>query len=425
MNITAFGIAVVTLCASLAFIPASASDFTLQIFGNANMDDTIDELDIEYVQGIIDGTKDETDLADANYDGTVDEKDIAQIEQIMRGEEETLTLIDDIGDAVTIQKPIESIVLIEGYAALYETWRVLGIKDQVVGINDRYVKPGGIRYSERYYPELIMKHNVGSTKEPDLEVIASLAPDLIYIDHPMEGLKDIIAQAFPNIPLICMDITYEDFTRNTRTTGYIFDKREESERYINWRNGWKNIIEEPTAEISDENRPLVFLSSNYEPGLNEFPSRGGPRHDPLITGAGGKNIWEGMTGMPTANMVDPEWLLEENPYIIIFTSSLSYSGFEFNSDDTIKLAALYEDFMSRPEFAELDAVKNKRVYFINLPHLLFGGASGIIAEAYFAKWIQPDLSVDINPTKIHQEFLELQGVDLDLGEYGVFVYPLV
>jgi len=66
MNIEALGIVIVGLCISLALMPAGASDFTLEIFGNANMDDTIDELHIEYVQGIIDGTDDETELSDAN-----------------------------------------------------------------------------------------------------------------------------------------------------------------------------------------------------------------------------------------------------------------------------------------------------------------------------------------------------------------------
>ena len=62
----AFGFAMKALCVSLIAMPADASDFTLEIFGNANMDDTIDELHIEYVQGIIDGTDDETELSDAN-----------------------------------------------------------------------------------------------------------------------------------------------------------------------------------------------------------------------------------------------------------------------------------------------------------------------------------------------------------------------
>jgi iron complex transport system substrate-binding protein len=72
MKITTLGIAVMTFCALLSFIPATASDFTLQIFGNANMDDTIDELDIEYVRGIIDGANEPTQFADANYDGVID-----------------------------------------------------------------------------------------------------------------------------------------------------------------------------------------------------------------------------------------------------------------------------------------------------------------------------------------------------------------
>lgn len=87
MNNPIFMMKVIVFCFALAFVPVDASDFTLQIFGNANLDDSIDELDIEYVQGIIDGTNDETELSDANYDGKIDEEDIVQINQIIGGEE--------------------------------------------------------------------------------------------------------------------------------------------------------------------------------------------------------------------------------------------------------------------------------------------------------------------------------------------------
>jgi len=63
----------------------NASDFTLKVLGNANMDDTIDENDIKYVEGIIKGKNDVTKLADANYDGKIDEKDISQINSIISG----------------------------------------------------------------------------------------------------------------------------------------------------------------------------------------------------------------------------------------------------------------------------------------------------------------------------------------------------
>jgi iron complex transport system substrate-binding protein len=415
------------LAASSSAISAASGEqnmvnFTLEIFGNSNMDDTIDEMDIDYVEGVIKGTNAATNLSDANYDGKIDENDISQIEQIIQGDQKRLTIIDDVGDIVTVPQPTNHVVLIEGYAALYETWRALGITDKVVGINDRYVQPGGARYSERYYPELISKQNVGSTEEPDIEEIASIAPDVFFMDWgPMYGMKSKLSKALPQLPVVCMDITYENFTRNTRMTGYIFDKREEAEKYINWRNGLKDTIEKQTKGLPDDMRPSVFLSS-YEPGINEFYERGGSRYDPLVAGAGGKNICNGIEGLPK---VSAEWVISQNPEVIIFTVPLAYTGFDFDSHDPSKLAALYEDFMNRSEFSNIDAVKNKRVYFICLPHLLYGGASGIVTEAYFAKWIQPDLTTDIDPQEIHQEFIKLQDIDLDLEKYGVFVYPQV
>ena len=115
----------------LAFSFANAAAFTLDIFGNANMDDAIDENDVAYVKGIIEGTNTETELADANYDGKVDADDITQIDLIIRGEDKKLTLIDDSGMIVTINKPIEKIVTIYNEDAV----RALGASDKIVGIS--------------------------------------------------------------------------------------------------------------------------------------------------------------------------------------------------------------------------------------------------------------------------------------------------
>jgi len=79
---------------SLAIMPAVADEYTLGIFGNANMDDVIDEGDITYLEGIIEGTNEATDLADANYDGQIDEDDVVQIGLIIDGDEKEITIID-------------------------------------------------------------------------------------------------------------------------------------------------------------------------------------------------------------------------------------------------------------------------------------------------------------------------------------------
>ena len=91
-------------------MPGNASDYSLAIFGNANMDDTIDERDIEYVDGVINGTNAATNLSDANYDGRVDEEDIDQIKLIIQGEDKETTIIDSMDRIVTVKKPVERIV---------------------------------------------------------------------------------------------------------------------------------------------------------------------------------------------------------------------------------------------------------------------------------------------------------------------------
>jgi iron complex transport system substrate-binding protein len=57
------------LCTMLLVSPALATDTcTLEIYGNANEDDTIDMRDLTYVKLIFFGKKPETELADAKYD---------------------------------------------------------------------------------------------------------------------------------------------------------------------------------------------------------------------------------------------------------------------------------------------------------------------------------------------------------------------
>ena len=57
---------VMMLCILANHMPAMASEFVLEVFGNANMDDIIDEKDIEYVNGIINKTTESSKLLTQN-----------------------------------------------------------------------------------------------------------------------------------------------------------------------------------------------------------------------------------------------------------------------------------------------------------------------------------------------------------------------
>jgi len=304
------GIAMTALCMSLIAMPVDASDFTLEIFGNANMDDKIDDMDIEYVQGIIAGSNDKTDLADANYDGTVDEGDIAQIELIIDGEEKVLTLEDRAGRVVTINIPVERIIALHYMEA--SVIRSLDANDYIVGVGDEITK------ASTFFPELSQLPCVGKTWSPDPEAIISLEPDLVLFNAPIYGwggpeLVEAITPA--NITVFFCDFSDPPFyTDEVKKLAYILGKTVEGDEFIEWYESYINIIGDITRELSESDKLRVFdTHSNWGSyGKDEIGS------NPMIQLAGGINIAAGLPGSWIT--VDPEWVITESPDIVILQS---------------------------------------------------------------------------------------------------------
>jgi hypothetical protein len=103
---------------------AGASSYVLEIFGNANMDGIIDEMDISYIECVINASNKPTLLSDANGDGIVDERDAEQVEKILKGTEEQIILIDDANRTVKIDMPVKSVVPLVNRDA-----KILGVLD--------------------------------------------------------------------------------------------------------------------------------------------------------------------------------------------------------------------------------------------------------------------------------------------------------
>jgi len=419
---TVFGIAMMVFCVSLGSISAGASDFTLEIFGNANMDDTIDELDIEYVQGIIDGTNDDTEFADANYDGQIDEVDLEQIQAILDGRETKLTYIDMLDEPETVNKPIKRLVNM-GYNGV-EMTRILGAEDILVAYGqDRTAH-------KTFFPKFDELPFVGNTAEnADFEIILSLEPDAIQTNiesgHTSPGgleQKQIFKQNFPGVPIISLNMREPDtMVKNVRTYGYIIDRVAEAEEFIDWYSGYYDLFKSRTEAIPDDERPTAFIE--YTP---YYCYASGSRLGQVIVLAGGKNVVDDIVGPDHPSYramldVDPEFIIEENPEYIFKAVGSWDSGYDI--DDASEMAALREEVTSRPELANTDAVKNDNVYSMSF-WVLSGAGNNIIGTAYLAKLFYPDLFQDIDPQAIHQEYVDkFCHIDFDIKEHGSFVYP--
>jgi len=405
-------ISIVLLCASLTVPSGLASEYSLKIFGNANMDETIDEEDIEYVRGVIDGTNEETALSDANYDGQIDEDDITQITLIIDGEEDELTVIDVVGRTVTIPEPVEGVVVT--HREQFEQLRAIKVPTDIILTAERQIlttEEYTIYFSE--YQDL---PDVGSCSSPNVEAIIGLRPDLILMGSYGENSSQHSAalEVFESagIPLIYAHETETNFVENIRMLGYVFGKTDEAEEYIDWRENLINTIEDRLGDVSEEEKRNVYVEwwGRYTT-KDEASTR--------IGAMGGRCIFGGEAN----GAVNPEEVVKQDPDVVIIIGG---KGSGYITDDTTELRELRDEFMSREELQDVTAVKTGDVYVMSVYITGTGpyhGGRDFVQEAYLAKWLNPTYFDDFDPKSIHQEYLtRFQGLDWDLDEHGIYVY---
>ena len=417
----------IAFCTMLLISPALVSGVdTLEIYGNANEDDTIDMRDLTYVKLIFFGKKPETELADAKYDGKINPLDFIQIKLIIVGKEKELTIVDSADRIVTVKKPVKRLVSSNRF--IIETFQTIKVpKDIIVGVSSMVTNP---EYEpDILYSEFLDVPTVGYVWSPDVEAILNLYPDVVLIPSyqawcasTLDNAQNVLESAgitvlrlscgagYPTVPLYLEEIT---------KLGYIFDKEEEAEEFLDWYEGILNPIKEKVDVIPEEDKPKVYLEAS--PSKTYTTLAGGDRHRRYVEAAGGNNIFE------VSGAVDPEAVVARDPDIIVKEAPMSASGFRLDPSDTSEMEKVREEIMSRPELQNVKAVKTGKVYVIST-RITWGpgtrSSRNFLLALHFTKWFHPDLFKDSDPKAIHQEYLtRFQGLDIDLDKKGVFVYP--
>jgi iron complex transport system substrate-binding protein len=411
MKITAI-LAGIAMSLLLLTLPATASDYTLGIFGNANEDGTINMQDVTYTELIILEYKDATELADAKYDKRINMQDVTQIELVILGKEKELTVLDSTDMTVTVNMPVESVIPLHMRHA--GTVCVLGADDAVVGVDSTVISRG------RLFPELSMLPSIGTVREPDLEQILMLNPDLVvtFTNFPSpDSLEDKLPGT---IPVIRMDLSrVDDIPGEVKMLGYILGNKQVAEEYLAWYEGYVDTVKERVADIANEDKVTVFMEREKTTGgdsLVRWAYASETGYTDLCTVAGGINIAK--EHIEYHGDVEVEWVIEQNPVVI---TGLSYKG-GYEIDDDTAMREYYEGIKSLPGFENVMAVEEDRVHIISGDFSI--GAQLPIGIVTTAKWLYPDRFGDLNPDEIHEEFLtEFMRIDYNLDECGVFVYP--
>ncbi|MCK4733573.1 MAG: ABC transporter substrate-binding protein, partial [Methanophagales archaeon] len=337
-----------------------------------------------------------------------------QIKLIIVGKEKKLTLVDSADRIVTVKKPIKRIVSFTfGFLA---TMRSLKLeKDKIVGVEGWSIQ------NKIFFPEFSKLPNVG-TLSPfvfNCEKVLELQPDIVILrgivfSSECEEIQNKLKDANPNIVVLrfecCLPAIYVE---EVRKLGYIFDKEEEADEFLEFYSGVLNTINERVEGIPGDKSPKVYLEHT-----NPYQAHFGKSvYSERLEGAGGKNIFSDVSA--NIGNVDPEKVITCNPEIVV---KVSWPTGGYDTDDITLLSSIRDEIMNRPELANVIAVKNERVYVFN--RYVASGATSFVGGAYMAKWCYPELFKDLDPKATHQRYLtEFQGLDYDLDKHGVFVYP--
>ena len=404
-------------------LPVAASDYTLNVFGNANEDNTINMQDVTYTELIILEYRDKTDLADAKHDDTINMQDVTQIELVILGKEKELTLLDSAERVVTVKKPLNRVVTCNRHF-LEMLQAVKAPNDLVVGVPDGIKRPGYDILYPKFQDVPIVSGGYNPNSAPDCEAIIGLYPDVVLLYAFYSG-SDAAADLLESAGITVVRLSFNRphipglFHEEVEKLGYIFGKKAEARELIDFYEGCQNSIKEVTSEITEEEKPTVYAESWNPYVTTERYAR--------IEVAGGRNVFPGMS-YEASMTVDPEEVVSQNPEIIVkMATAEGVAGYELDVTDTTGLKEIRDEIMSRPELANVNAVKTGKVYVISAYVMAAGPRSGcryFIQDAYDAKWFHPELFKDTDPQAIHQEYLtRFQGLDIDLNKKGVFVYP--
>ena len=393
-NVVLVGIAVCAISLLLISpVLANEDDFVLDIYGNANEDDTIDGQDVVYIKLIIFGKRDVTQLADACYDEEIDVGDIIQTKLIILGREGKLTIIDGTDRTVTLNMPIDRIA---SSSMPQDIRRIcaLGAADKIVGVPDVIIDEAD-RFPAIYmpYPELLELPIAGSVYfgGPYLEVIASLEPDLVIVSYAdADAVQEAVGVPTITTPAIDMKaLAFKGF-KWFRMMGYVLGEQERAEELNSYFNDKLDEVRDVTSEIDD--KPGVYLA--FWTDYTYTPATYAP-----VEVAGGINVAEdpGTYGPygPFMWQVSKEQIIAWQPDIILIHSYVP-----------TKHMILKEDILTDPDLQSIPAVDTGEVYYTKGFQFGWDPATGVIECFYMAKLFHSDEFAGVDIEEKGNEILE-------------------
>ncbi|WP_294135242.1 siderophore ABC transporter substrate-binding protein [uncultured Clostridium sp.] len=264
--------------------------------------------------------------------------------------EETLVVSHELGETTVNKNPKRVVVFDYGILDSLDKLEVEGI----VGL----VQDGLPEHLSKFESEDYS--SVGSLKEPNMEKIFELTPDLIIISGRQADYYEELSKIAPTIHLGVNNENYlESFSENMNKLGEIFGKEKAVEKEL---TAITEAIEELNAKVTEKNvNGLITLANDGSFSVYGAESRFGIIHNSF----GVTPVDETIEASTHGQKASFEYIVEKNPqYLFVVDRDAIVGG-------TTSAKELFENELMK----KTDVYKNDNIVYLN-PNIWYTATGG-------------------------------------------------
>ena len=255
----------------------------------------------------------------------------------------------------------------------------LGASENIVGISSM-----GMRLESDNYKQW---PSIGHSGNPNIEAITDLNPDVVITYYSSSAPSDIFDDKLNSFDISVERINcfyMSEYHSDVSRLGALVGKESMADTMIQDFDRIVNLVKTSVADVDVKKSVYIefadFTAMGADSGNHE-----------MIELANATNIATKL--VVKYPKISTEWLLEENPDIII----------KIIRSDSLNIE-MYNNLVSRAGWNKLDAVKNGQVFLIS--YELCPGPRSMIGSLYFGKWCYPERFASIDPDSIHAHWMK-------------------
>lgn len=259
---------------------------------------------------------------------------------------ENIVVTDDNGREIAFDKKPQKIIVTS--ASFIEPLYAVG--GEIIGRPDSKMK----------IPDAAKKAKViGKVYQVDAEEVLSLEPDLVIVNKGKNERLIETLEASGIKTLVAEMKTYDEVKRTLSLFAKLTGNDKKAEDLI---AAMDKEIESEKSKLSQNKPKIAILHGTSQNVTLELKTSIAGNIAEIL---GLKNIADDMKALPNNPTVAPyslETLAEKNPDVIFVTTMGKEKEIE---------AAMLKSMEENPAWGTIDAIKNKRVYFLSQEHFLF------------------------------------------------------